>query len=485
LSAGLAELAAEVRRDLERLNHPPPNWPLPVIGPDGRAVLDALVVGAGMCGETAAFALIREGVRNIRVIDRAPRGREGPWGTFARMETLRSPKHLTGPDLGVPSLTYRAWYEAEHGAEGWEALYKIDRLDWRDYLLWVRDTIGLAVENETALEAIEAQGSSIRARLDGPGGNEEVFARQVILASGRDGAGGLLVPSFPSLTLPDRHGRVFHSAEDIDFERFRGGRVAVLGASASAFDNAATALEAGAAAVVMDARRPHLPQVNKSRWMAFPGYQRGFALLDDATRWRFLTYAAGEPAPPPHESVLRCERHAGFSLRFGQVWHDVESGPDGVTIHTAAARERFDAAILGTGFAVDVARRPELAPFAGEIALWADRVGPEEARQHPELAAYPYLGPGFEFVERAPGRCPALSRLRLFNHGATASHGALAGDIPGLGVGATRVAQAVAHALFVEDIERHYANLVAYEEPELEPTRYYVPRADRRPSRRP
>ena len=52
---------------------------------DGRPVLDVLVVGAGMCGQTAAFALQREGIRNLRVIDRESHGREGPWNTTARM----------------------------------------------------------------------------------------------------------------------------------------------------------------------------------------------------------------------------------------------------------------------------------------------------------------------------------------------------------------------------------------------------------------
>ena len=89
---GLDGLAAAARHDLERLNYPAANWVLPTSGPDGRAALDVLVAGAGMCGQTAAFALLREGVTNIRIVDRAPRGLEGPWGTFARMETLRSPK---------------------------------------------------------------------------------------------------------------------------------------------------------------------------------------------------------------------------------------------------------------------------------------------------------------------------------------------------------------------------------------------------------
>jgi cation diffusion facilitator CzcD-associated flavoprotein CzcO len=60
---------------------------------DGEPLIDVLIVGGGMCGQTAAFALMREGIRNLRVVDRAAMGGEGPWATFARMETLRSPKH--------------------------------------------------------------------------------------------------------------------------------------------------------------------------------------------------------------------------------------------------------------------------------------------------------------------------------------------------------------------------------------------------------
>lgn len=85
----------------------------------------------------------------MRVVDRAGRGREGPWGTYARMDTLRSPKHLTGPDLGFPTLTFRAWYEAQHGDKAWQQLYKVATKDWLTYLLWVRDIVGLTVENNT------------------------------------------------------------------------------------------------------------------------------------------------------------------------------------------------------------------------------------------------------------------------------------------------------------------------------------------------
>ena len=115
---GLEAAERIARHDLARLNYPPANWVPERAGPDGKRVLDVLVVGAGMCGQTAGWNLIREGIRNIRVIERNPYRKEGPWNTTARMPILRSPKHLTGPDLGVPSLTFRAWYEAQHGADG-------------------------------------------------------------------------------------------------------------------------------------------------------------------------------------------------------------------------------------------------------------------------------------------------------------------------------------------------------------------------------
>jgi hypothetical protein len=69
----------------------------------------------------------------------------------------------------------------------------------------------------------------------------------------------------------------------------------------------------------------------------------------------------------------------------------------------------------------------------------------------------------------------ALSRLHLFNWGSTLSHGALAGDIPGLGVGANRLAQAIVRDLFVADADRHWERLLAHEEPELLATKRYVP----------
>jgi len=475
---GLEAAERIARHDLARLNYPAANWVPERFAPDGTRVLDVLVVGAGMCGQTAGWNLLREGIRNIRVIDQATWRHEGPWNTTARMPILRSPKHLIGPDLGVPSLTFRAWYEAQHGSAGWEALYKVKRLDWMDYLLWVRKVVDLPVENGVALTNLEPAERYLKATLST---GETISVRRVVLANGRDGAGGFKWPDFPSFDPNDRKraGKAFHTLEEIDFGKFTGKRVGVLGVLATAVDNAATALEAGAREVICYARRPHLPQVNKSKGVSFPGFQRGQAMLDDDWRWKIYTYMLAAGSPPPHESVLRVQKLPGFSFHFAEPWLDMIVEGAGVTVKTTKATEHFDVVLLGTGFDVDMARRAELATFVPNIKLWGDVRSPEEADENPDAALYPYLGRGFELMEKEPGRTPLLGNIHVFNWGSILSHGPLAGDIPGLFVGSPRLTQAISHSLFRADMAQHVQNMFNQEDPELAPTNYFVPR-DRR-----
>jgi cation diffusion facilitator CzcD-associated flavoprotein CzcO len=468
----LTELA---RSDLARLNYPAANWVPPKPGPDGRPLLDALVVGGGMCGQTATFALLREGVRNLRCVDRAHYGREGPWATYARMDTLRSPKHLTGPDLGIASLTYRAWHEAGFGVESWAKLHKIARLDWARYLLWVRETAAIPVENELEVVSLELVPGMVRAVLSAAGEKTTLHARKVVLALGREGSGAPRWPKFATFTPEKRTKGVFHSSDPVDFAALAGKRIGVLGAGASAFDNAGEALEAGARELVLFARRPILPQVNKSKWTAFAGFQHGYAALDDARRWRFYTYIFSEQVPPPYESVQRCERHAGFALRFSEGWKDIVADEDGVKILTGKGEHRFDAVIVCTGFDVNLMDRPEVAAFRDSIDTWRRHVPASEADKFPEEARFPYLGRAFQLQGGSPG----LGRVHVFNWGSTMSHGALAGDIPGLEIGARRLATGIARDLFVEDADEHWARLQEHDEDELKPTRYFVSRSSR------
>src|SRR5262249_47302079 len=116
----LAELETRFRRECELLLVPPSKGGLEQRShPEHGPMLDVAIVGAGMAGLAAAMALKRLGIGNIRLFDKSPEGLEGPWLTYARMEVLRSPPELVGPALGFPSLTFRAWFEAQFGLEAW------------------------------------------------------------------------------------------------------------------------------------------------------------------------------------------------------------------------------------------------------------------------------------------------------------------------------------------------------------------------------
>ncbi len=472
--SGLIAHETVVARDLDLLGYPAASWTSTVAGPDGASVTDVLVVGAGMNGIAACAALMFKGVRNLRILDRSPPGREGPWLTFARMDTLRSPKTLPGPALGIPSLTFRAWYEAAFGPDAWEALYKIPNGTWVEYLAWLQRILKLPVEHETSVRRITPSAGLLCVETESPGGARTCFARRVVLATGRGGAGGDHVPDLVGRDLwPDL---AAHTNETIDFDALRGKSIGVLGGGASAWDNAATALERGARRVDMYVRRPHLPQINKGRGSASPGYFHGWSTLDDAERWSLFVYLNDLQAPPPHETVHRALRQPGFNIHLGRPVRAVErlDGKVACHIHGEEVPREHDFLIVGTGFQVNAGAIPELGDWSSVVARWSDRHVPPKELQRPGLGEFPYLGPGFELIERKPGQVPELSRIHLVNHGASLSHGAVASDIPGVNVAAERLATAVTASLFREDIASIRRDLEAFNEPELEGTPFLV-----------
>ena len=463
-AAGLPALEARLKQDLAYLELPAKSW-VPPRQRDGQAVYDVVVVGAGMCGLTASAAMINLGIRNVRVLDAAPAGLEGPWVTYARMRTLRSPKTLTGPALGLPALTFRAYYEARFGVEAWMALGKIPRPLWMEYLVWYRRVLDLPVLNETRLTGVRLlEGGLLALDVATPAGPQHLLTRRLVLANGRDALGGPFVPA-----ITDGIDRRFwaHSAEAIDFEALRGRAVGVVGASASAMDNAATALEAGAGSVDLFVRRTKLPRINKFTGIGSPGVVHGFAGLPDDWKWRFLHYAMAEQTPPPRDSTLRVSAHANARFHLGSPLLSLEQEGEGLRVTTPKGSYRLDFLIFATGFRQDLDRRPEFAGFAPYIRLWQDRFSAPDGLDDEELATSPDLGAAFEFQERQPGTCPMLRSIHCFNHHATLSHGKLAGDIPAVSDGAQRLARGLAQSLFIEDRNLHYAALQAFDTPEL------------------
>ncbi|WP_339472417.1 FAD/NAD(P)-binding protein, partial [Pseudomonas sp. EL_65y_Pfl1_R83] len=179
---------------------------------DGH-VYDVVVVGGGQSGLATAFGLLRERISNIIVLDENPAGREGPWDTYARMVTLRTPKHLTSIDFGVPSLTFRSYWEAAHGVESWERIDKIPRGDWMNYLRWYRRVLRLPVRNDARLDRIEPiEKGLFRLHLNG---GETLLTRKIVLATGIQGGGQWHTPSLVGNRLPAS--RYAHTSQAIDY----------------------------------------------------------------------------------------------------------------------------------------------------------------------------------------------------------------------------------------------------------------------------
>src|SRR5262249_8760862 len=143
---------------------------------------------------------------------------------------------------------------------------------------------------------------------------ERVHARKIVLATGYEGNGGWRIPLSLVTDLPVE--LYAHSTDDIDFSGLSGKRVGVLGVGASAFDNAAAALEADAKRVDLCFRRLNMPRVNPLLWAHFPGMLGHFPELTDLDRWRFTRRMLEEfPQPPPQDAYWRCRKFENF------MWH--------------------------------------------------------------------------------------------------------------------------------------------------------------------
>ena len=461
-SDALDRHAARVRQDLELLDYPRRPW----MPPGKSGAYDVVIVGGGQGGLAVAFGLARERVSNVLVVDENPLDRAGPWLNFARMRTLRTPKYLTGPDLGVPSLTPRAWYEAQAGAGSWEAMGLIPKETWAAYLAWYRRTLDIPVRPDTRVGALRWDARAgcweipTTDARDGAA-SETLRARRVVLATGIDGSGQWEIPALLRDGLPAR--LYAHTREEIDFAALAGKRVAVLGAGASAFDNAATALEAGAREVMLCFRRPNLVNVNAYRWAEFVGFLRHLGDLPDADKWRFIRQIVRMGQLPPADTLRRAQAHAGFRIHAGCAWTTASAQGETVTLRTASGdAHEVDFVIVGTGFVTDLARRPELREIEPLIARWSDRFQPPSGEASADLLRHPYLGPGFEHTEKVPGQAPYLKTLYNYTFGGLLSLGFGGASISGMKYSVPRLVGAITGSFFTEDRAAHFDSLRAF-----------------------
>lgn len=441
---GTADVAAQ--ESLRLLGLDGNNW----IAPSEDVDHDVAVIGGGQSGLTTAHALRRAGVANVTVIDAGAHESDSAWRARARMRTLRTAKSISGPELGNAALSFRAWFESQYGSADFDDLDRIATSDWAQYLSWFERQVGVEIRRGIRVTDIEPAGAGLRLTLEQAGRRWTEHTRKIVLAGGVAGTGG---PHVPELLTGLPPAVWAHTADAIDFPALRGKSVAVIGAAASAYDAAATALEAGAHEVHVFTRRPEVVVADLTK-RPNPLQQDIFHLLPDAERWQQRWNAAAQGANVPNDSVVRAAAHPNYHLHVSAAWHAATLVDGRVQAETADGVHTFDFVIAGTGYQQDPGTRAELATIAPYIAQWKDVYTPPAGRENTLLEVAPYLGAGYEFTEKQPGSAPWLADIHVFSIGANVSFGRPVGDIPSLRIGVPRLVQAITRDLALADLRR-------------------------------
>ncbi|MEZ0116305.1 UNVERIFIED_ORG: cation diffusion facilitator CzcD-associated flavoprotein CzcO [Heyndrickxia coagulans] len=461
----LEALNKRVQKDLSCLAFGGADWVRPVVHPEGH-VYDAIIIGGGQCGLGVAFGLLKERISNILVIDENPNGYEGPWDTYARMLTLRTPKHLTSIDLGIPSLTFRAFWEAQYGEKAWDELDKIPRREWMNYLRWYRKVLRLPVLNDVTLTCIAPEGGVHRLQIEGKGAPSSfLLARKVILATGIQGGGEWYVPDFIKEKLPSY--LYTHSSRRIEMEKLRGKKIGILGGGASAFDNANHVLAEGAAEAHVFIRGNDLKRINPIRQMEVSGMIERYHTLSDKDKYAAMAHFFKYSQPPTNDIFNRASAWPGFRLHTGSPWLDVREEGTQAVVTTPHGAFAFDFLIIATGLVSNPSLRPELRLVEPYIALWQDRFSAPEKIKNPLIDAHPYLGPDFSFLSRNEKGRRMLYGLFAFNYSALISCGLSASALSGLRFAIPKVVLGVADQLFLDDREQILKDYFSYREIEF------------------
>jgi cation diffusion facilitator CzcD-associated flavoprotein CzcO len=454
--AGAAQQLDAQTNDAQRwIGAAPADWVRPRAGVDHNVV----IVGGGQSGLSIAYGLKRKGVGRVEVIDRAAQGQTGIWRSIARMHQLRTPKTMAGPELGNPSLSFRAWYETLNGPAAFDALDRIPTLAWADYLDWFQKVTGATVRYGTRLVEVEPQGDLLRLHLESDGAQRTVTTRKLVLANGYAGAGGPNVPEFIR-ALPANVWT--HTTGSIPFAAMKGQVVGVVGAGSSAFDAAAVALESGAGEVHLFSRRSYIDYQGLPAGAAPPppppdrGYGNMLELnyeLPDVVRWRNFLLGDRRVASVPLDSLERAVAFKNFHIHLDSSLADVAvQGSGKVSGRVGNKRFRFDHLIAATGYRIDLAAQPELKRIHEAVSLWGDRFTPNAGEESEAGASHPYLGTGFELLPRNGVDAPYLRNIHCFNLAGALSYSIPVGDVPSV-VDQPRLIGAIARDLYVEGVD--------------------------------
>lgn len=450
----------EARRTLDLIGPAPDNWVPEHAGIDHNV----FIIGGGQSGSAFAFALRRAGIGKVTIVDGAPdAGLAGVWLTRARMNKLRTPKVLVGPEGALAGLGFQAWFEARFGEAAYHALDRAPRTLWADYLAWYRRFLSIPVRYGTQVVRIEpantdSAGWHFRVHLEIDGKHTVETARKILLCNGVAGNGAAFLPD----VFRDLPSALYkHTSQAIDFAALRGKRVAVVGGAASAFDAAASALEAGAAEVRQFVRRPALASVPIARARGYPGAYDNYWDLPDALRWTQALRYKRSGSTAPRDAIDRVTQFDVYHLHLDAQWESAEVRDGTIAADVKGERFPFDFAIAGTGYYIDPGARSELADFARHIRLWRDQYTPASGDADAGLAAHPYLGSALEYREKEAGQAPYLKDIHVYNPAGFVSAGVPVGDVPSMKRDIPAVVRRISRDLFLADIAQHTERLAA------------------------
>ena len=354
----LAELEARLARDLELLLVPPAKqWLEP-----RRASRNG--AGARCRHHRRRHGRIVGSVRleaarrpqHARSSTARPKASRGPGPRTRACRRCARRRNWSGPRSALPTSRSAPGSRPSSAAMPGRRCTGFRALQWMDYLRWYRRMIDVPIEND--VEITRHRGRR-RGGLPRPAvGRRRATARRAPRGAGDGARRARRRRSCRSCFAALDRRYWAHSSDDIDFAALRGKTVGVIGAGASAVDNAAEALEAGAARVAMLVRRPDVPRVNRGMGIGSPGMWHGFDRLTPAQRWSIVQHIADHAIPPPRDSMLRCSRHQNFSIIARCSPQAVAIEDRRVLLDTSRGRLAFDYLILCTGFTVDWHRRP-------------------------------------------------------------------------------------------------------------------------------
>lgn len=458
---------ADARNALRLIGADPANWVPDRPGIDHNVA----IIGGGQTGCALAFALRRAGIGKVTILEAAPdEARAGVWLNAARMNLLRTPKSLQGPELGIPALSFQAWYEARHGQDAYAAIDRIRRTDWADYLSWYKRLLDIAPRYATRLDRIEPAAGHFILHLATPTGPATETARKIILATGFPGGGGRAIPDILTGSLPPA--RYAHTEDAIDFAALRGKTVGVLGAAAAAFDAAGAALEHGAAQVHLFARRDSIAATPITRARGFPGAYDNYHQLPDADRWQLALRFARAGSTPTTDAIERVMKFANFSLHLAAPWASATERDGMVEASVNGTLHRVDFVIAGTGYSGHLASRPELRDVADQILLWRDRYTPPADATDDRLACHPCLGAGHELLPKTHDATPLLRDVHVQNPAGFVSFGLPLGDVPSMKRDIPVIVGRISADLFRADLDILRRRMTADVPPDFADTLY-------------